>query len=657
MKQLFLLLFPAFIIYYMPANIPPEALYRAPVHTTDAPGIELSNIQPVDDGNAVVYMTCSPKTAQGKTTALLSVSFKIKNKEAKTVYLNKIRYTCTGNGNNISKDYTGDNENKDTINAGKEYSWQNSRGYHELGDVISLTEPFPTSFVIKLYFDGFADPFTITKSLKGYINDIPGDAYAFPAKEVDLDCDEYWNGAATHGGGGQVFAYDFGVKGWDKDKKAWSSLKAGADASKKNNADYRCYGKPVYAMADGEVVSFIDNLNENPKAGEKLQETLDVDYGGNHILIRHGKELAKYSHFQKNKMNKNVMKAGAKVKKGDFLSLSGNSGNSTNPHLHIHCVLENTSGSDPFRPLQFRDIYVFEEKSLDEPDPNAAWIKVSKKGIPYDRVMIWPSAGKPCWYPAGWGEIGKHGIPEKDYQKEFDKITGCGYYPVWVDVYEVNGGLFFNAIFRYNKDGISIAARHDLTASGYQETYDNFVKKLGYRLLQVDSYVDNGKVKYACIFQKKADQPAQQPAYHNTSAESHQEQFEKLTGQGFVPVNVSVVSVGGKRSYTAFYEKRNVAGSMLKSALTQQEYQSLFEENAKKGMDQVYINAYKHDGETRFSVIWYANAFNGLVATRKSSGSDYQEKYDEYLGKGFLTRSVTGYEESDKHWFAALWGK
>jgi len=48
------------------------------------------------------------------------------------------------------------------------------------------------------------------------------------------------------------------------------------------------------------------------------------------------------------------------------------------------------------------------------------------------------------------------------------------------------------------------------------------------------------------------------------SPEDHQSFFNKYTGDGYVPVNVSVTSVGGKKYYTAFYEKRDVGGSILK---------------------------------------------------------------------------------------------
>lgn len=620
-------------------------------NTNAAPNIELTDVQPIDKSGNVVYLTSAPKASGEKETALLSVYLKMKNKEGKTVKVEKVTYTI----GNIIRQYTGatlkDNikGGEITWNSNESLVWQNNRGYHELGSVIKLTVPFPKSVSIKIYVEGNSTPYVISKNLKRYLNDLPGNAYAFPAKEKDMGYGEYWNGAATHGGGSQVFAYDLGVKGWDTEKKEWSSLYPGKDKSK--NENYRCYGKPVYAMADGDVESFIGNLKENPVPGEKLQEVLDVDYGGNNFVINHGNETIKYSHFQTHSLNRSLMKKGTKVKKGDFLGLLGNSGNSTNPHLHL-------DKRSPFGPIQFKDTYILDETKLDGPDPDGAWVKTNKEGIPYDRVMIWPSAAKPCWYARGWSEIGRHGIAEKDYQKEFDKAWGCGYYPEWVDGYDVNGKTYFNVIFRYNENGYQIAARHNMTSSGYQAEYNKWVKKNGFRLLQLDNYLDQGNLKISAIFIKKPGNPSSQPAYHATSPSDHQKMFNDYTGKGYVPVNVSVTSVNGKLYYAAFYEKRNVGGSVLKSSLSQKEYQDLFDDMSKKNWEQVYVNAYHHNGQTKFSAIWYQKSgFGSYSATRKSSSDNYQEKYEENTTKGRLTQCVTGYEEGNKHWFAAIWAK
>lgn len=656
-KTVFLpLLLLAAIAVFFRASAPKNSIAT----TIHPPNFQISNIQPSDGQGNVVYLTCAPKTSKGSIAALISVTADIKNTGAGELILDKVVMECTGNGKNITRTVQPDADGKDTIKAGKTYVWQNSRKYHELGDVLEIPFPFPTQLTLKFYFDGREQPMVITKNLKSYLNNTTGNAYPFPAKDEDLIMNEYWYADAGHGGGSQVFAYDMVVVGWDEEKKIWSSKKQGKAEDK--NANYRCYGKKIYSVADGEVLGYMNTWGESPSTSDTGTK------GGNNFKIWNGKETVCYYHMQPGSLNKSLLKIGAKVKKGDFLGLVGNSGNSSGPHLHIHAIADpDKDGDGPFVPMQFIEGYAIDIKAISEPDPNADWAKLNKTGLPYIEenadnkqggALLWPDAKKPCWYPYNLREIARHGIPENKYQEEFTKIWGCGYYPVWVDAYDVGGKTFFNTIFRYNSNNYDVAVRHDMNKQKYQQEYDLWVKQKGYRLQQLDNYTDQGQLKFAAIFIKKPGQPQAQPAYHGLSPEEHQTLFEKYTGEGYVPVNVSVTSVGGKRYYSAFYEKRNVGGAILKSFLSQQEYQKLFDDNSKKGWEQVYINAYRHDGQTRFSVIWYKNSgYRSSAATRKSNSNNYQEKWEDNVSDGLLTRCVTGYDEGGKHWFAAHWAK
>lgn len=72
-------------------------------------------------------------------------------------------------------------------------------------------------------------------------------------------------------------------------------------------------GTPVLAVGDGEVVA--------AKYGSDT---------GNYVAIRHGRQYTtRYMHLKKA-----LVKPGQKIKRGDRIGLSGNTGRSTGPHLH-----------------------------------------------------------------------------------------------------------------------------------------------------------------------------------------------------------------------------------------------------------------------------------------------------------------------------------
>ncbi len=96
----------------------------------------------------------------------------------------------------------------------------------------------------------------------------------------------------------------------------------------RQNEDYYAYGQDVLAVADGTVTTAVDGVLENvPGKGNRAAAT------GNYIVLRHADALySLYAHLQPGKHRVTV---GDEVKAGAVLGLCGNSGNSSEPHLHF----------------------------------------------------------------------------------------------------------------------------------------------------------------------------------------------------------------------------------------------------------------------------------------------------------------------------------
>lgn len=95
------------------------------------------------------------------------------------------------------------------------------------------------------------------------------------------------------------------------------------------NEDYYAFGKELIAPCDGEVVLVVDGVKDN-KPGE-----LDPIYvPGNTVIIKTAKnEYLFFAHFKQHSIK---VAQGQKVTQGQLLGLCGNSGNSSEPHLHFH---------------------------------------------------------------------------------------------------------------------------------------------------------------------------------------------------------------------------------------------------------------------------------------------------------------------------------
>lgn len=99
------------------------------------------------------------------------------------------------------------------------------------------------------------------------------------------------------------------------------------------NEDYYAFGKELYAPCDGEVVLVVDGVKDN------IPGVLNPIYiPGNTVIIKTATgEYAFFAHFKQHSI---VVKQGQKVTTGALLGFCGNSGNSSEPHLHFH--LQNT---------------------------------------------------------------------------------------------------------------------------------------------------------------------------------------------------------------------------------------------------------------------------------------------------------------------------
>lgn len=138
----------------------------------------------------------------------------------------------------------------------------------------------------------------------------------------------------------QRFALDLVVRGPDGRSHAGAGTR---------NEDYHCWGKPILAPAAGTVVAAVDGIADNvPRATTNTEAP-----AGNHVMLDlGGGEFALLAHFRAGSL---AVRPGETVAAGQTLGECGNSGNSSEPHLHFHLQ----DGPTLFRaaglPAQFTD--------------------------------------------------------------------------------------------------------------------------------------------------------------------------------------------------------------------------------------------------------------------------------------------------------------
>ena len=141
---------------------------------------------------------------------------------------------------------------------------------------------------------------------------------------------------------GQSYAVDLvGIGRWGSRRRGLASA---------DPADYAIFGAPVVAPCAGRVVRAFDEVPDMP-----VPERSRAPIEGNHVILECGRAWIVMAHLQAGSVE---VTRGDVVHVGTPIARVGNSGQSDEPHLHIHAQAPGTSdeplSGEPL-PLRFGD--------------------------------------------------------------------------------------------------------------------------------------------------------------------------------------------------------------------------------------------------------------------------------------------------------------
>ncbi len=145
----------------------------------------------------------------------------------------------------------------------------------------------------------------------------------------------------------QRYAYDFFIK---------NSEDATFAGERKQLENYFGYAKDVLAPADGVVISAVSHFPNTPIVAEGEVDCAASDVRGNHIVIRHSKhEYSVIAHLLPNSL---CVQKGDRVSRGRVIAKCGNSGNTSEPHIHFQIQYGKSFAISAGLPILFTRIVV-----------------------------------------------------------------------------------------------------------------------------------------------------------------------------------------------------------------------------------------------------------------------------------------------------------
>jgi hypothetical protein len=147
----------------------------------------------------------------------------------------------------------------------------------------------------------------------------------------------------------QRYAYDFVVRAADGRTFRGSGRRLKA---------YHAFDRPVLAAGDGVVVSVRDGIRDypHPSPSSLRLDWRTRDVRGNFVVIRHDRGIYSLTaHLREGSL---CVKVGDRVHVGQVVGRCGNSGHSTEPHVHFHVQDSPSFYTGLGLPVRFLDLRV-----------------------------------------------------------------------------------------------------------------------------------------------------------------------------------------------------------------------------------------------------------------------------------------------------------
>jgi len=217
-------------------------------------------------------------------------------------------------------------------------------GYYKVYRRISRWTQTPEPLELTITFDGAAriDGFLIRpQPIAAPSKFLNYETQATLRLPVDGDWFVYWGGRQIEDNyhvvdNVQRFALDLEIR---QDGQTYSDNPLSLES-------YYCWGRPILAPAEGVVVRAVDGLPD-----QTIGSSDPVNYAGNHVIINFGNnEYGFLAHLQQGSIH---VAKGDVVSPGQKIGLCGNSGNTSEPHLHFHMQTSPRLGQGEGLPAQF----------------------------------------------------------------------------------------------------------------------------------------------------------------------------------------------------------------------------------------------------------------------------------------------------------------
>ena len=152
--------------------------------------------------------------------------------------------------------------------------------------------------------------------------------------------------------------------------------------------------------------------------------------------------------------------------------------------------------------------------------------------------------------------VSNRNLTSAEFSDKFNQYKGA-YMPIDVDAVQVGGAMRYSIIWIENKSNTGWIELRDMTRAAYGQKFQQYSDQ-GYRVADLDCYANNGKLRYAAIWEK--NQPGRAwAARREMSAKGLRNWWKKYADQGMRVIDIEVCPApsGGGVRYAAVWREND----------------------------------------------------------------------------------------------------
>jgi hypothetical protein len=144
-------------------------------------------------------------------------------------------------------------------------------------------------------------------------------------------------------------------------------------------------------------------------------------------------------------------------------------------------------------------------------------------------------------------------------------------------------------------------------------------------------------------------------AYHGVTGAQHQTNFDRLSGQGFRMISLSVYARADDARYAAVWVPRQGPDWVAVHDVDNDGYQSFFDDSTAKGFVPVLVSASGTSGNAVFAAVFEQGIAGAWLARHDVTSDTFQNLNNTARDQNMILRSVAIYGTASDRRYAAAW--